>query len=158
MTRRALALLVLLVAAPAAAGDALAFWDQKRRGANCQNRRVPREYWQAAAAAGLEFVRLLPDGMPSKSRDFLIGDADHMADLGGRLGVGVQPIERPAEAVSVQADALPVLHHPLPRPAATRVAILRPPSADPPPRGDLRSPACLCSRSSGRSPSSPCSR
>ena len=49
---------------------------------------------------------------------FLIGDADHMAELGGRLGVGVQPIERPAEAVSVPADALPVLHHPLPRPAA----------------------------------------
>ena len=81
MTRRALALLVLLAAAPAAGGDALAFWDQKRRGANCQNRRVPREYWQAAAAAGLEFVRLLPDGMPSKSRDFLIGDADRYTAL-----------------------------------------------------------------------------
>jgi hypothetical protein len=38
--------------------------------------RVPREYWQAAAAAGLEFVRLLPDGMPSRSRDFLISNAD----------------------------------------------------------------------------------
>ena len=81
MTRRALALLVLLAAAPAAGGDALAFWDQTRRGANCQNRRVPREYWQAAAAAGLEFVRLLPDGMPSKSRDFLIGDADRYTAL-----------------------------------------------------------------------------
>ena len=81
MTRRALALCILLAAAPAAGGDPLAFWDQQRKGANCQNRSVPREYWQAAAAAGLEFVRLLPDGMPSKSHDFLIGSADRFTAL-----------------------------------------------------------------------------
>jgi len=79
--RRAFALLLVLVAAPALGGDALGFWDRKRKGANCQNRRVPRAYWQAAAAAGLEFVRLLPDGMPSRSRDFLIGSADQFTAL-----------------------------------------------------------------------------
>jgi hypothetical protein len=81
VTRRALALLVLLAASPAAGGDALGFWAGQRKGANCQNRRVPREYWRAATAAGLEFVRLLPDGMPSRSRDFLIGDADRFTAL-----------------------------------------------------------------------------
>jgi hypothetical protein len=79
--RRVLVALAVLLAAPAAFGEALRFWDQKRKGANCQNRRVPREYWQAAAAAGLEFVRLLPDGMPSRSRDFLIGNADRFTAL-----------------------------------------------------------------------------
>lgn len=79
--RRVLVALAVLVAAPAHGADALRFWDQKRKGANCQNRRVPREYWQAAAAAGLEFVRLLPDGMPSRSRDFLLGSADRFTAL-----------------------------------------------------------------------------
>ena len=79
--RRVLVALAVLLAAPAAGGEALRFWAQQRKGANCQNRRVPREYWQAAAAAGLEFVRLLPDGMPSRSRDFLIGSADRFTAL-----------------------------------------------------------------------------
>ena len=66
---------------PAAAADALAFWDAPRRGANCQRRAVAPEYWRAAAAAGLEFVRLLPDAWPSRGRDFLIGDASRFAAL-----------------------------------------------------------------------------
>jgi endoglucanase len=79
--RRVLVALAVLLAAPAAFGEALRFWDQQRKGANGQNRRVPREYWQAAAAASLEFVRLLPDGMASRSRDFLIGSADRFTAL-----------------------------------------------------------------------------
>ena len=79
--RRVLVALAVLLAAPAAGGEAFRFWDQQRKGANCQNRRVPREYWRAAAAAGLEFVRLLPDGMASRNRDFLIGSADRFTAL-----------------------------------------------------------------------------
>jgi hypothetical protein len=71
---------VLLGAAPLAA-DALAFWDAPRRGANCQNRSVGPDYWRAAHAAGLEFIRLLPDGWPAARRDFLIGDASRFTAL-----------------------------------------------------------------------------
>jgi hypothetical protein len=64
-----------IAAAPLPAADALAFWDTPRRGANCQRRSVDAPYWRAARAAGLEFVRLLPDAWPARQRDFLIGDA-----------------------------------------------------------------------------------
>jgi hypothetical protein len=76
-------LLILLLAGTAAAwpGEPPPFWSQPRKGANCQNRRVTPEYWKAAAAAGLEFVRLLPDAWPSRNRDFLMGSADHFSAL-----------------------------------------------------------------------------
>jgi endoglucanase len=74
-------LLLLLLGSPAWAGDALGFWDTPRRGANCQRRRVPPEYWEAARSADLDFVRLLPDGWPAHRRDFLIGDADRFSGL-----------------------------------------------------------------------------
>ena len=54
----------------------ISWWSHARKGANCQNETVEPEYWRAAAAAGIEFVRLAPDGWPSEQRDFLIGDAD----------------------------------------------------------------------------------
>ena len=73
--------LLLLVAPPARAEGPLGFWDQPRKGANCQNRRVGPEYWKAAAAAGLEFVRLLPDAWPTRRRDFLMGSADRFTAL-----------------------------------------------------------------------------
>jgi 4-hydroxythreonine-4-phosphate dehydrogenase len=47
---------------------------------------------------------------------FLIGDQTHIAALGARLGVPVRAIDAPEEAGAV-VDGLPVLHHPLPRPA-----------------------------------------
>jgi 4-hydroxythreonine-4-phosphate dehydrogenase len=47
---------------------------------------------------------------------FLIGDADHMAALGARLGVPVRPIVAPAEAAAAMIAGLPVLPHALPRP------------------------------------------
>ena len=59
----------------------LEFWKQQRKGANSQNRTVEPEYWNAAAAAGLEYIRLLPDAWPSESRDFLIGNADDFKQL-----------------------------------------------------------------------------
>jgi hypothetical protein len=65
----------------AAAPARLAFWDRQRKGANCQNRRVGPEYWKAAAEAGLEFVRLLPDAWSTRNRDFLMGSADRFTAL-----------------------------------------------------------------------------
>jgi hypothetical protein len=59
----------------------LEFWDRQRRGANCQNLRVTPQYWQAARAAGIEYIRLVPDGWRPTRRDFLIGDADDFATL-----------------------------------------------------------------------------
>ncbi len=49
---------------------------------------------------------------------FLIGDPGHMTALAARLGATIRTIETPAEAASAGPDALPVLPHPLPRPAA----------------------------------------
>ncbi len=74
-------LALFLFAAPALGQEPLRFWDQQRKGANCQNRRVGPEYWKAAAAAGLEFVRLLPDAWPTRNRDFLMGSADRFTAL-----------------------------------------------------------------------------
>ena len=48
---------------------------------------------------------------------FLIGDHDHMAALGRRLGVPVVAIDAPAGTAAALSRGLPVLHHPLPRPA-----------------------------------------
>ena len=64
-----------------AGADAISFWDTPRRGANCQRRSVDTAYWRAARAAGLDFVRLLPDAWPSRRRDFLIGDASRFVAL-----------------------------------------------------------------------------
>jgi 4-hydroxythreonine-4-phosphate dehydrogenase len=48
---------------------------------------------------------------------FLIGDLAHMAGLAARLGLAIRPIEAPHEAPAAMAEGLPVLAHPLPRPA-----------------------------------------
>ena len=80
---------IVLAPLPVAGDDAdsaIAFWSVQRRGANCQNERVTPEYWRAARAARLDFIRLVPDGWPSKDRDFLIGNTDafdtlNVADL-----------------------------------------------------------------------------
>jgi hypothetical protein len=70
---RALVVATLLsLPAPAPAAESpLAFWDQQRRGANSQNRRVTPEYWKAAHDAGIEFIRLVPDAWQAERRDFL---------------------------------------------------------------------------------------
>ena len=65
-------------------GAASSFWERPRRGANCQNRKVGPEYWQAAAGAGLEFIRLLPNAWPAAGRDFLLGSADHFESIDER--------------------------------------------------------------------------
>ena len=61
--------------------DKLDFWNQQRKGGNSQNKSVEPAYWQAAAAAGLDFIRLLPDVWHSDDRDFLIGNVDDFKQL-----------------------------------------------------------------------------
>jgi 4-hydroxythreonine-4-phosphate dehydrogenase len=48
---------------------------------------------------------------------FLVGDARHMAGLAEAAGLAVHPIESPEQAAAAMVGGLPVLHHPLPRPA-----------------------------------------
>ena len=89
---------LLALAAPGAAGersaDAASFWERPRRGANCQNRHVGPDYWQAAAGAGLDFIRLLPDAWPAAERDFLLGSADAFTSVNERdLAVLVRALD-----------------------------------------------------------------
>lgn len=93
-----LATSLLALAAPSAASersiDAASFWERPRRGANCQNRRVGPDYWQAAAGAGLHFIRLLPDAWPAAERDFLLGSADAFTSVNDRdLAVLVRALD-----------------------------------------------------------------
>ena len=71
---------LLLLLTPVDAGD-VSFWATQRKGANCQNKDVEPAYWQAAAKAGIEYIRLVPDAWPSASRDFLLGNADEFEGL-----------------------------------------------------------------------------
>ncbi len=52
---------------------------------------------------------------------FLIGDRDYMADRAREQGAAIREIASPAE-VGAGGAGLPVLHHPLPRPATPGVA------------------------------------
>jgi endoglucanase len=92
----------------AAAPDRLEFWDRPRKGANCQNRRVGPDYWKAAAEAGLDFVRLLPDAWPTRNRDFLMGSADAFATLDEEdLAVLVRSLDE-AHAAGVKVVLAPI--------------------------------------------------
>lgn len=72
--------ILLLAAGAAFAGDIL-FWDQPRKGANFFNRVESAERIQAAADAGFEVIRLVPDKWQGAQRDFLIGSADAFTRL-----------------------------------------------------------------------------
>jgi hypothetical protein len=63
-------------AAAAPSTDKMAFWSEQRRGANGGPTRLRPEWFEAAAAAGIEFIRIHPDAMTGSGKDFLIGDAD----------------------------------------------------------------------------------
>ena len=72
---------LLLAANVLAANPKLDFWKQQRRGANCFNKAITTNYFQAAHTAGIEFLRLAPDKWKSAERDFLIGNADNFDAL-----------------------------------------------------------------------------
>ncbi len=46
----------------------LTFWNQQRRGANCFNKAITTNYFSAAHAAGIEFLRLAPDKWKPQQR------------------------------------------------------------------------------------------
>lgn len=57
------------------------YWDKQRRGANVFNKEIPESIWKNASLAHIKFVRLAPDKRHSKSKDFLIGNADNYQGL-----------------------------------------------------------------------------
>ena len=67
---------VILLASVSTSARGDDYWARPRRGANFFNQVETRERFAAAAAAGIEFVRLAPDKWPGSGRDFLLGDAD----------------------------------------------------------------------------------
>src|SRR5215475_1012834 len=69
-----LALALLLHAAPAMADAAkIDFWSEPRKGANMMNQVQTEADLAAAAALGIQFIRLAPDKWKSAGHDFLIG-------------------------------------------------------------------------------------
>lgn len=76
---------LLLLALPggrvAADNPKLAFWSVPRHGANQFNQRPDDAWFAAAAALGVDFVRLVPDKWSGEGVDFLIGDCDHFTAL-----------------------------------------------------------------------------
>jgi hypothetical protein len=87
---------------PSRAGEGIAWWDVQRKGANCQNTRVDATYWQAAGAAGIEFVRLVPDGWKGEGRDFLLGDANRFEALPERDVAALRQVLDDANAAGVR--------------------------------------------------------
>ncbi len=61
---------------PQRPADRMAYWMIQRRGANHSPGRFRPSVFQAASEAGIQFLRLNLDGVPSSERDFLIGNAD----------------------------------------------------------------------------------
>lgn len=79
-------LLSAALAGAAAVGEperpaAMDFWGTPRRGANLFDRLESGARLRAAAAAGIEWVRLAPDKWKGEGRDFLVGDADSFAGV-----------------------------------------------------------------------------
>ncbi|MDR2419938.1 MAG: glycoside hydrolase family 5 protein [Puniceicoccales bacterium] len=60
----------------------MTFWEtQPQRGANCMNKILDREWFQAAANVNIKWVRLTYDKWATKHRDFLIGNASDYQGL-----------------------------------------------------------------------------
>src|SRR5262245_53393791 len=59
----------------AATDSKMAFWLEPKKGANFFNDNPAGDAYEAAAAAGIDWVRLAYDKWPAVQRDFLIGDA-----------------------------------------------------------------------------------
>lgn len=65
----------------AAPSHSMAYWSEQRKGANGGPTRLRPEWFRAAAAAGIEFVRLRPDDLAPAGHDFLMGSADDYRGL-----------------------------------------------------------------------------
>lgn len=58
------------------AADPMDFWNQQRRGANGDFADADDDWFRAAKASGIEWVRLSPAGLKPSGRDILLGNAD----------------------------------------------------------------------------------
>ncbi len=88
---------------PGAANAAVAdFWSTPRRGANLFNARESGERLRAAAAAGVEWVRLAPDKWEGEGRDFLMGDADSFTAIPPRDLARLRAVLDSAEVAGVK--------------------------------------------------------
>ena len=85
MSSFVIALTALLLGVPvsgaAASNEKLTFWDRQRKGANGGGGSDPEEWFEAAADAGIEYVRLSPANWRGAGRDFLLGDADRFEGI-----------------------------------------------------------------------------
>jgi aryl-phospho-beta-D-glucosidase BglC (GH1 family) len=70
-----------LVSIAAAASAKMDFWSRQRKGANFFNHVESLERMQAAKNIGIEYIRLAPNKWDSKSRDFLMGNADNYTGI-----------------------------------------------------------------------------
>lgn len=80
---------------PATPNERLAFWNHQRRGANGGGGSDPQAWFEAAARAGIEYVRLSPATWQGAGRDFLLGDADRFE------GIPREDLERLIEVLDV---------------------------------------------------------
>lgn len=78
------------------------FWSAPRRGANFFNLREGGARFRAAAAAGVEWVRLAPDKWGGEGRDFLVGDADSFVAMPPRDRAHLLAVLDSAEAAGVK--------------------------------------------------------
>ena len=78
------AISLLFLAASAQAADKLTFWDTQRKGANCFNVEPSEQWFVAARALGVDWVRLTYGkwtGSTGRRGDFLMGSADDFQGL-----------------------------------------------------------------------------
>ena len=104
--------IALLCASGAAAETTkIRFWDTQRKGANQQNSGHHAEWYVAAQALGLDYVRLLPDAWPAEEKDFLIGDADSFEQINetdlSRLTEALDEAQRNGIKVALAMLSLP---------------------------------------------------
>lgn len=106
---RAVLLGCALLAAPAHAADAIAFWDQPRAGGNSFNAAPPdRAYFQALKGLGATWVRLSFSKWKGEGRDFLIGDADRYDGLAAADLAVLRTTLDAAQAAGLQVAVTPL--------------------------------------------------
>ncbi|EHM10884.1 endoglucanase [Thermanaerovibrio velox DSM 12556] len=64
--------------------DKISFWDVQRKGTNFFNHEPTEEWFDAAKALGVDWVRLAYDKWDGEGRDFLLKDADRYGGLSRR--------------------------------------------------------------------------
>ncbi|MDR2393141.1 MAG: glycoside hydrolase family 5 protein [Treponema sp.] len=82
MKRRFMGICGLLCLVSVYGEEKIAFWDsQVRRGANNMNEVPTQEWFQAAAALSIQWVRLAYDKWDTEAQDFLVGDTGNYQGL-----------------------------------------------------------------------------